>query len=218
MSGTGSAPLLVPFLRLRLVHKGFSDGWLFPVNVGWNLNGELLMAEEIVTRIKKLRANAIYGKKKHYNAADRKQKYQTWVGTAILSINILLGSALLVLLRSEVPDHIKWIGAGLSALAALLTAFQTYFGFQKAVNGHRQVAGRYLDFAHQCSNALAGQADGVLRDGQFAKRLDDLTKIVSKIDSDAHSYPTSDDDYEKAQAGMANGEESYTEQELGAGG
>lgn len=175
------------------------------------------MADEIVTRIKKLRANAIYGKKKHYNAADRKQKYQTWIGTAILSINMLLGSALLVLLKSEVPDRMKWIGAGLSALAALLTAFQTYFGFQKAVHGHRQVAGRYLDFSHQCSNTLAGYLDGVLSDSQLAKRMDELTKLVSKIDSETHSYPTSKEDYEKAQAGMANGEENYTELDLEAG-
>lgn len=176
------------------------------------------MAEEIVARVGKIRTNALYGKKKHYNAADRKQKYQTRLGTAILSINILLGSSLLVLLKSEVPDFMKWIGAGLSGLAALLTAFQTYFGFQKAIQGHRQVAGRYLELVHQCSNALAAYADGVLNDGQFAKRLDELTKAIARIDSDAHPYPTSQDDYDKAKGGMANGEEHYTEQELGAGG
>lgn len=176
------------------------------------------MAEEIVSRVKKIRTNALYGKKKHYNAADRKQTYQTRLGTSILSINLLLGSSFLVLLKAEVTDAMKWIGAGLSALSALLTAFQTYFGFQKAIQGHRQVAGRYLDLAHQCSNVLAGYADGVLNDGQLARRLDELTKVISKIDSDAHPYPTNQDDYEKAKTGMASGEEDYTEHDLGAGG
>lgn len=175
------------------------------------------MAEEIVARVKKIRVNALYGKKKHYNAAVRKQRYQTWLGTTILGINVLLGSSLLVLLRSDIPEFMKWIGAGLSLLAALLTAFQTYFGFQKAIHGHRQIAGRYLDLVHLCSNALAANVDGVLSDGQLAKRLDDLTKIISKIDTEAHPYPANDDDYAKAKAGVENGEENYTEAEFGAG-
>jgi hypothetical protein len=175
------------------------------------------MADNLLTRIRKIRANAAFGKKKHYNAASRKQAYQTWLGTTTLCINVVLGSSFLVLLKSDVSICMKWIGAGLSALAALLTAFQTYFGFQKAIQGHRHVAGRYLELVHQSSNAIAAYADGLLNENQLAKRLEELTKTISRIDADAHPYPTNGTDYSKAREGIARGEEDYSEEEMNAG-
>jgi len=175
------------------------------------------MTAELVVRIKKIRANAVLGKKKHYNAADRKQKYQSRLGAAILFINILLGTGLVALLKSEVPDFMKWIGAVLAAIAALLTAFQTYFGFQKSIQGHRLMAGRYLEVAHFCANAIAAYTDGAINDMALAKRLDELTKLISKIDGDAHVYPPNQDDYEQAKVGIEKGEEDYTEEDLRLG-
>lgn len=173
---------------------------------------------ELATRIRQLRADAILGKKKHYNAADRKQRYNLWLGIAIIAINVFLASAVVVLLKESIPEQTKWIGAGLSFLAALIAGFQSFFGFQKAVMGHRSIAGRYLDVAKQSSNVLASYSDGAISESQLSKKLDSLTLLMARIDSDAHAFPTNDADFQLARTGIDSGEETYTDSDLKAGG
>lgn len=172
---------------------------------------------ETLKRIRQIRTDAVLGKKKHYNAADRKQKYQTLIGLAVIIINVVLGSALLVLLKESIPEGIKWTGAFLALGAALLSAIQSYFGFPKAVQGHRSVAGHYLEVVKLCSNAIATSAEGAPLDPQLAKKLDTLTTSMTKIDSDAHAFPTNDADFQKARNGTKEGEEEYTDSDLALG-
>jgi hypothetical protein len=172
---------------------------------------------ETAKRIQQIRTNAIFGKKKHYNAADRKQRYQSIIGMLVISINVVLGSAFLLLLKESVPEYVKWGGAILALMAALLATFQNYFGYQKKIQGHRVVAGQYLDVMHQCSNALAAHSDRAITDAQLVAKLEKLTLLMAKIDSDAHAYPTNDADFQLARSGIENGEEEYTSQDLRAG-
>lgn len=172
---------------------------------------------ETSKRIRQLRADAILGKKKHYNAADRKQGYQTRIAIAVIVINVILGSAFLILMKEIVPEYMKWTGAVLALSAALLSAIQSFFGFSKALQGHRVVAGRYLDLAKHCSNILATFSDSVITDEQLAKELGSCTSIMSKIDSDANAYPTNKDDFDLARSGIDSGEEHYTDTDLSVG-
>ncbi|MFZ2542072.1 MAG: SLATT domain-containing protein [Gallionella sp.] len=175
------------------------------------------MTQETIIRLKQIRTDALYGKKKHFNAADRKKTYQTALGTSVIIINVLLGSALLALLKTEVPEPMKWIGAGMAAFAAVLTSIQTFFGYQKVIAGHRHVANRYLEVSKQISNTLAGHNDNAIQNIDLLKRLENFTTTMSKINADANAYPTNDDDYRKAKKGIESGEEHYTDRELGAG-
>ena len=105
----------------------------------------------------------------------------------------------------------------LALIAALLSATQSFFGFSKALQGHRVVAGRYLDIAKHCSNVLAAFSDGVITDEQLAKELSIFTSTMTKIDSDANSYPTNIDDFDLARSGIDSGEEHYTNTDLSVG-
>ncbi len=172
---------------------------------------------ETLKRIRQIRADAVLGKKKHYNAADRKQKYQTRIGLAVIAINVVLGSALLALVKESIPESIKWLGAFLALSAAFLSAVQSYFGFPKAAHGHRAVAGRYLEVVKLCSNTIATSADGTLPDAQLLKKLDTLTIAMSKIDADAHAFQTNGADFQKARNGTQEGEEEYTDTDLALG-
>lgn len=173
--------------------------------------------QQTITRIKQLRANSLLGKKKHFNAADRKQSYENRLGGVVISLNIILGSGLIVLLRADNAELIKWIGAALSLIAALCAAYQKFFGFQRAVTGHRSIASRYLDTSHECQNLLADYQDGQINATQLGKRRDVIQKSLSRIDADAQSFPPSDADFTQARQGLANGEESYSEADLQAG-
>lgn len=173
--------------------------------------------QQTLTRIKQIRTLATLGKKKHYNAADRKQRYHDRLGAAVITINVVLGSGFLAMLGTQISDLIKWMGAALSLIAALGAAYQKFFGFQRAVTGHRDIARRYLVVAHECQNLLGDFQDGQIAAVQLGKRRDAIQKTLSRIDADAESFPPSPQDYELAKAGMANGEETYTEADLQLG-
>jgi len=173
--------------------------------------------EHLIKRIKQIRANATFGKKKHFNAAGRKRMHQNWISPVVIVLNVVLGSALMVHLKNENIESFKLWGASLSLVAAVLAAMQKYFGFQQAQAGHDQIAGRYLDIVGECSDALADFHDGLVNREQLAKRRDSLAKSLSKINKDALAFPTNGSDYAQAKVGIDEGEEHYTEQDLGLG-
>lgn len=170
--------------------------------------------QQTLTRIKQIRALALFGKKKHYNAADRKQRYHDRLGVAVITINVVLGSGLVAMLGAQTADAVKWSGAALSLVAALCAAYQKFFGLQQAITGHRRVAGCYLELADEAQNLLASFCDGMVSDVQLGKSRDALQKKLTRLNTEAHSFSTSLSDYAQAQQGMANGEETYTEAEL----
>jgi len=71
-------------------------------------------AKSIIKKVKELRVDVLYGKKKHFNAADRKQQWNIRLGLPVVLINIIVGSLLFAILSDEVPDWSKWVGAFLA--------------------------------------------------------------------------------------------------------
>ena len=45
--------------------------------------------EHVIKQLKQIRTDAVLGKKKHYNAADRKRKYDKYVSIGQIVINAL---------------------------------------------------------------------------------------------------------------------------------
>ena len=175
------------------------------------------MPDQTLERIQKLRVDALYGKKKHFNAADRKRVYQARLSVVVILANTVLGSALFLYAKEAVPTEMKWAGGFLALGAAALVALQSYFSWPKMVQGHCKVGEQYLSFVKQCSNILAQHTDGIISDVQLGEHLERLTNELSKVDEAANSYPTTKADYQNAQQGVTGGEEDYTDSELKTG-
>ena len=176
------------------------------------------MPNQTLDRIRKIRVDALYGKKKHFIAADRKRAYQSKVSVAVILLNVVLGSALFIYAKDIVPVEMKWAGGLIAFCAAALTALQSFFSWPKMVQGHCKVGNQYLNIVKQCSNILARYADGSITDVQLGTQLDRLTNELASINEAASGYSTSRADYKTAQQGINDNEEDYTERELGTGG
>lgn len=163
--------------------------------------------------VRQIRADSMIGKKKHFNAADRKDKLNLWCGLPPIVINIVLGSLLIGLLTESLPDWTKWGGALLAVVAAALTGVQTFFNWQKQVEGHKRIASKYLFLMKDATKLLAICETGAPAD--FEQRLEQLNTRYQDITLDAEAFGTNDDDYKLAIEGIKNGEEEYTAQELG---
>lgn len=171
--------------------------------------------DETLAQLGRLRADALFGKKKHYNAADRKEISAVTLTLGIVLINVLVGSALFALLKEAIPEWAKWVGAFLSFLGAALGTIQTYLGYQKAAPGHRAIGGRYLSLMKRCDRLRAYHADGLRDMSQLATALEALARECDDINADAHALPTNERDIRLAREAIQSGEEEYTDKELG---
>ncbi len=168
-----------------------------------------------VEQVRKLRVDALYGKKKHFNAAERKDKLRLWLNLPVIVINIALGSLLFSILQAESPLVFKWTAAVLLFLAATLTGVSTFFDHAKQVEGHRRVGNKYIAVVKGCDRLIAYYQDGLVQETEVKTRLEELATAADDANREAEAFSTSPADYKKAQAGIQAGEEEYLPIELG---
>src|ERR1035437_8821686 len=95
-------------------------------------------------KLKHIKIDCLYGKKKHFNAADRKETYHYWIGIPLTAINILTATVLFFIFTDGANDWVKYIPVLFAFFASFLSGFQTYFNFNKQVEGHRRLGNRFL--------------------------------------------------------------------------
>jgi hypothetical protein len=165
-------------------------------------------------KIKHIKVDCLYGKKKHFNAADRKETYHYWIGIPLTLINILIVSALFFVLTDGASGWVKFIPLILAFMASFLSGFQTYFNFNKQVEAHRRVANRYLEMLKKADRLQGYISDKLITADEVVKQFETVAIEVDEINKEAEQCPTSPRDYNKAKAGIKNGEEVFTNKEL----
>lgn len=170
--------------------------------------------ENTIEKIKRIKVDTLYGKKKHFNAANRKEKYHLCLGIPLLVINVITGSVLFATLTLDTVTWIKYIPLTLTLIATLLGALQTFFNLQKKVEGHRRVGNKYLAILKRCDRLQGYIADNIISNEDVIRHLEEISQGVDTVNIEAESYPTSDKDYQLAKKGIESGEETYTETEL----
>lgn len=165
-------------------------------------------------KIKRVKVDCLYGKKKHFNAADRVESYHYWLGIPLTIINIVTGTVLFFIFTDNTQSSLKLLPIFLAFIAALLSGFQTYFNFNKKVEGHRRIGNRYLSVYKSCDRLQAYISDNHIENSDVIQRLENIAKEIDDINKEAEQFPTSKKDYELAQSGIKNGEENYTKDEL----
>lgn len=165
-------------------------------------------------KLKRIKVDCLYGKKKHFNAADRYEKYHYRVGIPLIVINVLTSSLLFATLTDGMINWIKFIPLFLSLIAALLSGFQTYLNLPQKVEGHRRVGNKYLSIMKKCDRLQGYLEDKLVTEADFINRVEEIADLSDEANKEAEAFPTSQKDYELAQKGIKNGEEIYTESEL----
>lgn len=170
-------------------------------------------ASNTIREIAELQVDCLYGKKKHFNAADRKQWIHRLLQIPAIVINVVLGSSLVRLLANHQLVPSPWFLALLSGTAAVLIALATFLNYPAQIQGNQRVANRYLALAKEAKRLLAYAHDGLLTPEQVRDRLESLAKRVEDLNQEAESYGTSSGDFQQARQGIHDGEELYTQTE-----
>jgi hypothetical protein len=165
-----------------------------------------------IRAVERLRVDATYGKKKHFNAADRKERYNTRIGLSLIAANVVIASNLIYVLVSDI--HTIYTAISLIGFTATLLAIvQAFFNYSRTAEQHRMVATKYLHIVKECSRTKAYYQDGALSADELRERLDNLARKYELITEDATCLSTNRKDYEKAREGFEDGEERYSQGE-----
>lgn len=165
-------------------------------------------------KLKRIKVDSLYGKKKHFNAADRHEQVHYKIGIPLIVINVLTGSVLFYVLTDGVTNWIKYVPLVLALIAAILSGFQTYLNLPQKVEGHRRIGNRYLSIMKKCDRLQGYIADNLISDADVIKRLEEIAIEADDVNKEAEAFPTNKNDYALAQKGIKDGEENYTESEL----
>lgn len=170
--------------------------------------------KETLEIIRKTKVDCLYGKKKHFNAADRKQSYHYWLGVPLVLINIAVGTTLFISLTEGREDWTQFIPVVLAFIAAIMGGMQTYFNFSEKVEGHKRCGNEYLGLMKRCNMLESLIRDELVNNADAIKRLELISDDVNSINKMSESYSTSNSDYQKAKLGIESGEETYNQDEL----
>ncbi|MDE5488083.1 SLATT domain-containing protein [Elizabethkingia meningoseptica] len=170
--------------------------------------------QNLTDKLKRIKVDCLYGKKKHFNAGDRHEKIHYQIGVPLIIINVLTGSVLFYVLTDNVTNWIKFIPLVLALIAALLSGFQTYLNLPQKVEGHRRIGNRYLAVMKKCDRLQGYIADNLLSNEDIVNKLEEIAKEADDINQESEAFPTNKKDYALAQKGIKDGEENYTDSEL----
>jgi len=92
--------------------------------------------EHTIRAVEHLKVDALYGKKKHFNAADRKERYNIVIGVMLITANAVIASNLIYVIVSDA----RTFGAVISLIgfiATVLAIVQAFFNYSRTVEQHR---------------------------------------------------------------------------------
>ena len=170
--------------------------------------------DKTIDQLKKLKVVCLYEKKKHFNAATRKSKYNLWIGIPLISFTVVSSSVLLYAIVSNASGWVKYVPLALSFVSAFLSSIQTFFNFSKQIEGHKSIGNRYLAAMKECELFYAFYQDKQLTDIDFKDKVLELYNKVQQVNKDSEAYSTNQNDYRKTKEGIDLGEEKYTRKEL----
>lgn len=94
---------------------------------------------------------------------------------ATIIISIVLGSTFFIILGQTASDFVKWTGAILALISTILAGINAFINPKKIMEGHRNIANRYLNIAIGRFNRLY-----YAKQSQFAGCQDERKLIYCK--------------------------------------
>lgn len=170
--------------------------------------------ENVIKQLNQFKTDAIYEKKKHYNAAERKRKYYKWLSIIQIVLNAITGTTLITVVFGE-GNKIGEVVALILAIAATVLASVLKIGdFEKQAQGNAKAGDLYLKISKRISLILNFIKDKSLSDQEIKEKAEEIHNEIIQANEIGTQFPTNQKDYNKARAGIKNGEEQYTDEEL----
>ena len=170
--------------------------------------------EHVIKQLKQFKTDAIYEKKKHYNAADRKRRCYKWVSITQIVLNAIIGTTLFTVFFGEGSKVAEILALIFTIAATILASVQKIGDFENQAQGNAKAADMYLGISKKINLILNFIKDGALTNQEIVEKAEEIRSEISQANDIGSQFSTNQKDYNKAQEGIKNGEENYTEEEL----
>lgn len=170
--------------------------------------------EHVIKQLKQFKTDAIYEKKKHYNAADRKRRWYKWVSISQIVLNAITGTTLFTVVFGEGSKVAEILALIFTIAATILASVQKIGDFENQAQGNAKVADMYLRISKKINLILNFIKDGALTNQEIVEKAEEIRSEISQTNEIGSQFPTNQKDYNKAQEVIKNGEENYTDEEL----
>ena len=170
--------------------------------------------ENVIKQLKQFKTDAIYEKKKHYNAADRKRKCYKWISIAQIVLNAFAGTTLFTVVFGEGSKVAEILAFIFTIVATIFASVQKIGDFENQAQGNAKAAAMYLRISKRVNLTLNFIKDGALSNQEIVEKAEEIRSEISQANEIGTQFPTNQTDYKKAQEGIKNGEENYTDEEL----
>lgn len=170
--------------------------------------------ENVIKQLKQFKADAIYEKKKHYNAADRKRRYYKWISIIQIVLSAISGTTLLTVVFGNGNKIAEILALVFTITVTVLASIQKIGDFENQAQGNAKVADMYLEISKNINLMLNFMRDGLLSNKEIIEKAEKIRVEISQANKIGSQFPTNQKDYNKAQEGIKNGEENYTNEEL----
>ena len=100
--------------------------------------------ENVIKQLKQFKTDAIYEKKKHYNAADRKRKCYKWISIAQIVLNAFAGTTLFTVVFGEGSKVAEILAFIFTIVATIFASVQKIGDFENQAQGNAKAAAMYL--------------------------------------------------------------------------
>ena len=107
--------------------------------------------ENVIKQLKQFKTDAIYEKKKHYNAADRKRRCYRWMSLAQIILNAITGTTLITIIFGEGSKAAEIIALIFTIAATILAGVQKACDYEKQAQGNAKVGDMYLRISKKIS-------------------------------------------------------------------
>lgn len=170
--------------------------------------------ENTIKQIRKFKTDAIYGKKRHYNAAVRKRKNNNRIIIAQIVISAVTGTSLLSVVFGQGNKVAEVIALLLTVITTILAGLQKMLKLEEQATGNIKAADMYLRITKNINMVLALIEDNKLSEKNIIAELKKIANSISDANEVASQFSTNDHDYQEARKGIQDGEETYTDKDL----
>ena len=136
--------------------------------------------DSIVKQLKQFKADAIYEKKKHYNAAERKRRYYRILSFIQIFLNAITGTTLLTVVFGKGSKMAEIIALILTIIATILASIQKICDYEKQAQGNAKAADMYLRISKKISLTLNFIKDKLLSEQDVMKRAEEIQSEMSQ--------------------------------------
>jgi hypothetical protein len=104
-----------------------------------------MQENELLSAVKRFRHDASVVARAHFLAWERYSRWNRFLGIPVVIMTALVGTAIFGTLQENPALHWRILAGGISILATVLAALQTYLNFAEQAEKHREAGGNYAE-------------------------------------------------------------------------